>query len=170
MIETFSIGFLSMFIVALFFYFPKEAFALLIVGLIGVFIFDSYEQKNKFVKKSYEGTYYGNKTFNINGEVFNALAEKRYNIQMGGGIVKTKNGKDVKFTLASDPVRRCDFYNNVRDDKNIINQSRAYAVGDEISVERNGSIEKYRMPKSAVERCILFEEIQNIKNGIYLIK
>lgn len=168
MIETFVIGFLSMFIVSLFIYFPKQAFAILIVGTIGVFVFDSYEQKNKFIKKNYEGTYYGDKTFNINGEVFNALAEKRYNIQMGAGIVKSSDG--TKFPLASDPVRRCDFYNNVRNDKKIIDQSRAYSAGEVISVERNGSIEKYRMPKSAVERCILFAEIQNIKNGIYLIR
>lgn len=168
MIETFVIGFLSMFIVSLFIYFPKQAFAILIVGTIGVFVFDSYEQKNKFIKKNYEGTYYGDKTFNINGEVFNALAEKRYNIQMGAGIVKSSDG--TKFPLASDPVRRCDFYNNVRNDKKIIDQSRAYSAGEVISVERNGSIEKYPMPKSAVERCILFAEIQNIKNGIYLIR
>ena len=168
MIETFIIGFLSMFIIALFFYFPKQAFAILIGGTIGIFILDSYEQKNKFIKKNYEGTYYGNMTFNINGEVFNAKAEKRYNIQMGAGIVKKSDG--TKFPLASDPVRRCDFYNNVRNDKNINDQSRLWNAGDVISVERNGSIEKYRMPKSAVERCILFAEIQNIKNGIYLIK
>ena len=168
MIETFLIGGLSMFIVALFFYFPKEAFAISIIGFIGVFIFDSYEQKNKFIKKNYEGTYYGNNTFNINGEVFNALAEKRYNIQMGAGIVKNFEG--TKFPLASDPVRRCDFYNNVRNDKNINDQSRLWNAGDGISVERNGSIEKYIMPKSAVERCILYAEIQNIKKGIYLIK
>ena len=168
MIETFSIGFLSMFIVALFFYFPKEAFAISIIGLIGIFIFDSYEQKNKFIKKNYEGTYYGNYTFNINGEVFNAKAEKRYNIQMGAGIVKNFEG--TKFPLASDPVRRCDFYNNVRNDKNIKDQSRLWNAGDVISVERNGSVEKYRMPNSAVERCILYASIQNIKKGIYLIK
>lgn len=168
MIETFLIGGLSMFIVALFFYFPKEAFAILIVGIIGVFIFDSFEQKNKFIKKNYEGTYYEARTFNINGEVFNALAEKSYNIQMGGGIVENSEG--IKFPLASDPIRRCDFYNNVRNDKKIVDRSRAYSVGDVISVERNGSTEKYRMPKSAVERCILFAEIQNIKDGIYLIR
>jgi len=170
MIETFLIGGLSMFIVALFFYFPKEAFAILIVGIIGVFIFDSFEQKNKFIKKNYEGTYYEARTFNINGEVFNALAEKSYNIQMGGGIVEDSDG--IKFPLASDPVRRCDFYNNVRkrNENRIIDPSRAYSVGEVISVEADGSIFEFTMPKSTVEGCILVAKIKNIKDGIYLIK
>lgn len=170
MIETFLIGGSAAIICLALFWFPKESIGLFILFLIGAYFYDLYQADKKLYKKHYEGTYYQERDFNINGKTWRALAESRYNIEMGGGVVKNSDGK--KFVLASDSVRRCDFYNNTRNDPKIIDPSRSYKAGETITGATLGlDIDGvWLMPESSVERCIVYAELINKKNGIYVVK
>ena len=166
MLETFLIGGISAIVVMLFIHFPKPAFGIAAIFVVVVLILTYVESLDYGLvkKKHYEGAYYqyrGPK--NINGKSYQALPEGSYNIQMGGGVVR-------RTRLASDPVRRCDQYNNLGLDDPSYNEN---FIDFRNWAKENGTYVRAvpgSFTKARIERCIAYAKYyNNQKLGIYLI-